>query len=77
MFAERHPRIALDAKICHGKPVIKGTRVMVSTVLGHLAGGDPIAQIVADFGIADEDVRAAIAYALDVLDREQHYPLSA
>jgi uncharacterized protein (DUF433 family) len=77
MADNRHPRISLDPKVCHGKPVIKGTRVMVSTVLGHLAGGDPIPHIVTDFGITEEDVRAAVAYALEALEHERHYPLSA
>ena len=32
--------ISIDPAVCHGKPVIHGTRVLVSTILGALAGGD-------------------------------------
>ena len=32
-------RISIDPAICHGKPCIKGTRIMVDTVLGLLADG--------------------------------------
>jgi uncharacterized protein (DUF433 family) len=30
-------RITIDPNICHGKPVIKNTRVLVSNILGDLA----------------------------------------
>ena len=33
-------RIAIDPKICHGKPVIRGTRTPVTVILNALAGGD-------------------------------------
>jgi uncharacterized protein (DUF433 family) len=32
-------RIVIDPNICHGKPVIRGTRVPVTVVIGSLAGG--------------------------------------
>ena len=32
-------RIVIDPAICHGKPVIQGTRVPVTVVVGSLAGG--------------------------------------
>jgi uncharacterized protein (DUF433 family) len=57
-------RIQIDAKICHGKPVIRGTRVLVSTILGALAGGDSVEEVLEDYpGITEEDVRAALAFA--------------
>ena len=31
--------IVVDPKICSGKPVIKGTRIMVKNILGMVAGG--------------------------------------
>jgi uncharacterized protein (DUF433 family) len=33
-------RIVIDPKICHGKPVIHGTRTPVTVILNALAGGD-------------------------------------
>jgi uncharacterized protein (DUF433 family) len=57
-------RIQIDARICHGKPVIRGTRVLVSTILGALSGGDSIEEILEDYpNINEEDVRAALAFA--------------
>ena len=57
-------RIQIDARICHGKPVIRGTRVLVSTILGALAGGDSIEEVLEDYpNITEEDVRAALEFA--------------
>jgi tetratricopeptide (TPR) repeat protein len=35
-----NPRIEINPAICHGQPVIRGTRVTVSQLLGRLSGGD-------------------------------------
>ncbi len=57
-------RISIDARVCHGKPVVRGTRVLVSTVLGALAGGDSIADVLEDYpNITDADVRAVLEFA--------------
>jgi len=57
-------RIQIDPRVCHGKPVIRGTRVLVSTILGALSGGDSIAEVLEDYpNIREEDVRAALAFA--------------
>lgn len=66
-------RISIDPAVCHGKPVIKGTRVPVFVVLGALAGGDSIAGIAQDYVITEDDVRAAVAYANEILNHEQHF----
>lgn len=58
------PRISVDPAVCGGRPVIKGTRVRVTDVLEMLAGGASAAEIAADFPyLAEDDVRAALAYA--------------
>jgi len=62
-------RISIDPTVCHGKPVIKGTRVLVSTLLGALAGGDSVETILSDYpGIAADDVAAALEFASQVTD---------
>lgn len=59
-----YDRIQLDPMVCHGKPVIRGTRVMVSTILGALAGGDTNEMILADYpNLQREDIAAALAFA--------------
>ena len=64
-------RIVIDPKICHGKPTIRGTRIMVSNILSLLAGGYTIPQILEYYPeLEEEDVKAAIAYAASVIDEE-------
>jgi uncharacterized protein (DUF433 family) len=53
--------------VCHGKPVIKGTRVMVATVVGHVGAGDAVAEVANEYGVTTDDVLAAIAYAAEVV----------
>jgi uncharacterized protein (DUF433 family) len=51
--------ITRDPQICGGEPVIKGTRVTLRTILGSLAEGATIEEIVADFpALRPADVRA-------------------
>ena len=68
-------RIVIDANIQHGKPVIRGTRVPVARVLEGLAGGMSIQEVVREYEITEEDVRAALAFAGDLIDKEAFHPL--
>ena len=70
-------RIAIDPKVMGGKRVIAGTRVPVQTIIGALAGGDDIPRVCEQFLLKEEDVRAALAYAADVLKDERVYALPA
>ena len=57
-------RITINPEVCHGKPVIRGTRVLVSTILGALSGGDSLETLLEDYpNITGEDVQAALEYA--------------
>jgi len=38
-------RIEVNAEICGGKPVIRGTRIMVRNILGMVAGGYTVDRI--------------------------------
>jgi uncharacterized protein (DUF433 family) len=58
--------IAIDHAVCHGKPVIAGTRVLVSTVLGALAGGDSRQEVADDYGITIEQISSALEFAADI-----------
>jgi uncharacterized protein (DUF433 family) len=69
-------RISIDPEICHGKPCIKGTRIMVSVILDNLADGLMPDEIVADYPpLTLQDVRAAIAYAAALAREEEILPL--
>lgn len=63
------PRIEVNPEICHGKPVIRGTRIMVRNILGALAGGDSIADILRNYPeLNHEDIEAALRYAIELID---------
>jgi uncharacterized protein (DUF433 family) len=56
--------IVRDQKTCGGEPVVRGTRVLLRTVLASLAEGGSIPEILADFPtLTEADVRAVIASA--------------
>lgn len=61
-------RVSIDPQVCHGKPVIRGTRVLVSTILGALAGGDSAGQIEQDYQVSREDIQAALEFAREASD---------
>jgi len=49
-----------------GKPCIRGMRITVGDVLGYLAAGMTIPEILDDFDeLTEEDIRACLAYAAD------------
>lgn len=57
-------RIDRDPSVRGGQPVIKGTRVPLRTVLGSLAEGASIEEILDDFPtLSKEDVMAGTAFA--------------
>ncbi len=60
-------RIVIDPEIQAGHPVIKGTRVPVLVIVGGMAGGDSIEDICTNYLITEADVRAALAYAADLV----------
>lgn len=56
-------RISIDATICHGKPVIKNTRVLVSNILADLAAGHTYSEIIENYpNIHKEDISAALEF---------------
>jgi uncharacterized protein (DUF433 family) len=68
-------RIQIDARICHGKPCIKGTRIFISLVLDLLASGESVEAILAEYPqITREDVLACIAYGAE-MTRERFVPI--
>ncbi len=68
------PRIVVDAQILAGKPIIQGTRIPVSLVVGQIAGGESIEAVMDEYVLAREDVLAALSYAAKVDDRRAPSP---
>lgn len=61
-------RITIDPQICHGKPVIRGLRYPVESMLEYLAGGDSFEAILAEFpDLEHEDLLACIEFATQSL----------
>ena len=70
-------RIVIDPNVCHGKPVIRGTRTPVAIVVGSLAGGMSFEEVQREYDLTMEDIRAALKFASELVDQEQHHPLPA
>ena len=70
-------RITIDPKGCHGQACIKGTRIPVHQILGMLANGDTIADLLEEYpSLTQEDILACLDYAA-ALAEEQVTPLEA
>ncbi len=68
-------RIAIDPKVCFGKPVVKGTRIWVSLILDYLASGDSIETILQEYPqLTREDVLACIAFGAEAAS-ERYIPV--
>lgn len=69
-------RISSDPQVCHGKPCIDGTRIMVSVVLDNLSEGLTAEEIVREYpALQTEDVQAALSYASALAREEEMMPL--
>ena len=66
-----HERVEINPAIMGGKPVIRGTRIPVETVLRKLGAGMSPEEIIADHPrLTLDDIRAAQAFAADYLADE-------
>jgi len=70
---ELYPGVIADATILGGKPVIKGTRVPVTLVLGQLAGGMTMEEVMYEYYLTLENIHAALGYAAQQLDQDVVY----
>ena len=74
---EIYPGVTVDPNIVHGKPVIKGTRVLVSRIVGHLAAGDSMETVCENYDLTPEQVRAALGYAASRVSEEEVYVIAS
>ncbi|MES0489157.1 MAG: DUF433 domain-containing protein [Leptospirales bacterium] len=62
-----HNHIKVDPDICHGKPCVSGTRVMVTTILDNLAEGIEKPEIIKNYpSVTEQDINAVMKYAADL-----------
>ncbi len=65
-------RISILPNVCHGKPVIRGTRVLVSSILGALAAGESGDDILLDYqNVTRENIAAALTFASELARFEE------
>ena len=68
--------ISINPNICHGKPCVKGTRIMVSIILDYLKAGDSVEEVLRQYPtLTVEDVRATLGYAAWLAHEEEEHPL--
>lgn len=63
--------ITVNAKVRFGKPVIAGTRVPVDLVVGKIAGGMAVDEVMAEYDLTRRQVLAALRYAADLVSQEE------
>lgn len=69
-------RITIDPNRMRGLPCIRDTRVTVSAVLGQLAAGRSVGEILEDYPyLVVEDILAALAFAAEAM-QERELPLA-
>lgn len=69
-------RIVIDSNIHFGKPCVEGTRIPVSDILELVEEGISFQEIRDDYypDLADEDIKACIHYAREVIEAEEVHP---
>lgn len=71
-------RIVINPNVLGGKPVIAGTRISVEFVVGLLARGWSVEDVLKEHDhITREDVLGCLAYAHQLLTDEKLYPVPA
>jgi len=63
-------RITIDSNICNGKPVIRGKRITVQTILEFLSAGETTDEIIKQYpSLEPEDISACLKKNYDNLGR--------
>jgi len=61
---EKLSRITMNPKIMGGKPTVRGMRVTVGTIVGLIASGYSIEEILKEYPYLEaEDIQQSLAYA--------------
>jgi uncharacterized protein (DUF433 family) len=67
--------IVINPAICHGKPVIRGTRVPVTVVVGSPAGGMAFEDVQREYDVSVDDIRAALRFVGELAEQVSFRPL--
>jgi uncharacterized protein (DUF433 family) len=62
-------RIYIDANICGGKPIIRGKRITVQTIMEFLTAGETQEEILVQYpSLEAEDITACMRYATELMN---------
>lgn len=77
MRADWRTHVEIREDLHHGSPCIRGTRVLVRTIIGSLADDMSVEEILDAYPqLTPEDVLAALAYVAEVLKDDGLLPSS-
>jgi len=64
-----HDQIEIDPAVCSGKPVVRGTRILVTSILSQLVAGESFDAVRRGFpGLTDDGIKAAIEFAKESVE---------
>ena len=64
-------RIEINPNICHGNPVIRNTRVLVSNILADLAAGQTYQLIIENYpNVTQNDISAVLDFSSELMQFE-------
>jgi len=64
-------RITIDSNICNGKPVIRGKRITVQTILEFLSAGETNEEIIKQYpSLESEDISACLKFAAEFMNHQ-------
>ena len=70
-------RVVIDPAICHGTPVIRGSRLPVTVVVGSLTGGMTFEDVQREYDVTADDIRAALRFVAELAEQESFHRLPA
>nr|WP_314256282.1 DUF433 domain-containing protein [uncultured Devosia sp.] len=71
MSEAREPKIVSTPGVCGGRPRLLGTRLTVQDILGGLAAGDTIDELLVDFPyLTREDFHVVLRYAAEMVEHQ-------
>ncbi len=63
-------RITIDDKVLNGKPIIRGKRISVQTILEFIGAGDTYKEILEQYpSLEEEDLKACVKFASELMSR--------
>ena len=64
-------RIAINPDICNGRPIVRGMRITVQTVLEFLFAGTPREELLYQYPMLEPaDFDACLQFAIELMDRK-------